>query len=378
MTAPKKPTICLCMIVKNEARVIERCLASVRDVIDTWVISDTGSNDGTQDLIRMALAGIPGELHEEPWQNFGHNRSLNINHALGKADYLLFIDADMTVRRQGPLPLLTSDAYMIGHIGDLAYRIKRLVRGDMAWHYEGVTHEYLTTHQEHTTAHLDAWAIEHFADGGSRADKFTRDARLLRNDLQRDPTNSRTVFYLAQTLRDLDDTAQAIELYERRARMGGWEEEIYYSLLQSGVLKADSGDWSGGMEALTRAWETRPTRLEACYELVTRLRKLGHHHTAHSFARTGIDKDLPADDILFVHPWVYQWGLLFEYSITTYWTGDPEASVATCDQLLAIDSLPKKYREQTLHNREFGARQLLGRSTAAPAPDGTPLASSPS
>ncbi|WP_229885463.1 glycosyltransferase, partial [Streptomyces tanashiensis] len=84
-----RPSICLCMIVKNEAAVIERCLASVRGLVDTWVISDTGSTDGTQELIRKALDGIPGELHEETWVNFGHNRSLNIAHALGRADYLL-------------------------------------------------------------------------------------------------------------------------------------------------------------------------------------------------------------------------------------------------------------------------------------------------
>nr|WP_308061869.1 glycosyltransferase [Streptomyces sp. LBUM 1477] len=77
----KPQTICLCMIVKNEARVIERCLASVRPLIDTWVISDTGSTDGTQDLIREALDGIPGELRQDPWVDFGRNRTRNIQHA---------------------------------------------------------------------------------------------------------------------------------------------------------------------------------------------------------------------------------------------------------------------------------------------------------
>lgn len=79
-----RPSICLCMIVKNEAEVIERCLASVADLVDTWVISDTGSTDGTQQLIRSALDGIPGELHEEPWVDFGHNRTANIKRARAK------------------------------------------------------------------------------------------------------------------------------------------------------------------------------------------------------------------------------------------------------------------------------------------------------
>ncbi|WP_225094669.1 hypothetical protein [Streptomyces sp. CoH27] len=43
----KPQTLCLCLMVKNEARVIERCLELVRPLVDTWVISDTGSTDGT-------------------------------------------------------------------------------------------------------------------------------------------------------------------------------------------------------------------------------------------------------------------------------------------------------------------------------------------
>jgi glycosyltransferase involved in cell wall biosynthesis len=78
-----RPTMCLCMIVKNESAVIERCLASVRGLVDHWVVSDTGSTDGTPELVRAALDGIPGELHREPWVDFGHNRSLNIRHAAG-------------------------------------------------------------------------------------------------------------------------------------------------------------------------------------------------------------------------------------------------------------------------------------------------------
>ena len=46
------PRICLNMIVKNEAPVIERCLASVRPWIDHWVVVDTGSTVGTEERIR--------------------------------------------------------------------------------------------------------------------------------------------------------------------------------------------------------------------------------------------------------------------------------------------------------------------------------------
>ncbi|MER6075921.1 glycosyltransferase [Streptomyces sp. NPDC001817] len=352
-----KQSICLCMIVKNEAGVIERCLSSVRDLLDTWVISDTGSTDGTQQLIRRTLDGIPGQLHEEPWVNFGHNRTLNIRRARGKADYLLLLDADHVLRQDGILPRLTADAYMLRHEGVPEYWVKRLVRGDIAWRYEGVTHEYLTTDGHTGQENLKALFIEDHADGGSRHDKFERDARLLRAEMERDPRNTRTIFYLAQTMRDMGDTAEAIKLYELRAAMGDWEEEVYYSLLQAGVLHAESGNWPAGMDTLIRAWESRPQRLEACYELASRLRVMGRHHMAHTILVAGLNKEQP-EDILFTQPWVYRWGLLFEFSITAYWVGDFKGSLQACDRLLAMPDLPPAHRKQTRVNREFAVRRL--------------------
>lgn len=78
------------MIVKDEKNVIKRCLASVRDLIDYWVIVDTGSMDGTQEIIRDFLREIPGELHERPWVNFEHNRNGALELARHRADYLFY------------------------------------------------------------------------------------------------------------------------------------------------------------------------------------------------------------------------------------------------------------------------------------------------
>ena len=353
----RRASICLCMIVKNESAVIERCLASVRDLVDYWVVSDTGSTDGTQDLIRAAMDGIPGELHEDPWQNFGHNRSLNLEHARGKADYLLLIDADMVLRQDGDLPELTADSYMIRHGGDTEYRNKRLVRGSLPWRYVGSTHEYLTTGRPDHELHLDALVVDHFADGGSRADKFERDARLLTADLVRDPNNTRTVFYLAQTRRDQGEHDEAVALYRRRARMGGWPEEVYFSLLQVGELLADADQWPEAMDAFVEAWEFRPQRLEALYELTSRLRVQGRYQAAYAFACAGIGEPQPAD-VLFVRPWVYRWGLLFELSISAYWVDDFRASVRACDKLLAMPDLPDLHREQTVANRAMSVERL--------------------
>ena len=108
-------TICLNMIVKNEAALIRRCLDSVVPHIDSWVIMDTGSSDGTQDLIREHLRALPGELFEGPFTDFGQARTEALARVGDRADYVLFMDADDTLvcPESYALPLLTADAYYL-------------------------------------------------------------------------------------------------------------------------------------------------------------------------------------------------------------------------------------------------------------------------
>ena len=350
------------MIVKDEAAVIERCLRSVGDVIDYWVICDTGSTDGTQRLIGNALEGVPGELHERPWVDFGHNRTEALQLARGRADYLLLLDADWTFEAEpGALDDLNSDVYLVRHIHhparDFELFNRHLVRGDIDWRYVGAAHEYIEADRGTSEARLEGAVIVNWADGGvGRERRWRRDVELLEKDLARDPGNLRSLFYLAQTHRDLGETSRAIELYERRAQLGGWDEEVYYSIYQGGVLRIPD-DWPHAALTLMRAWEFRPRRAEALYHLVRGLRERDLHQGAYSLARHALHIPQP-DDILFVEPWIYRWGLLFEFSIAAYWVGLPAEALDACDRLLADSAVPEVHRQQTVRNREFCVKAI--------------------
>src|SRR3954468_21671044 len=112
--------VCLNMIVKNERAVIGRCLDSVRPFIDSWVIVDTGSTDGTQAFIREKLQGVPGELFERPWVNFGKNRTEAMELARERADFLLLLDADEIIEHAAfDLDSLRADEYLANlQLGD--------------------------------------------------------------------------------------------------------------------------------------------------------------------------------------------------------------------------------------------------------------------
>ncbi|WP_286135212.1 glycosyltransferase, partial [Mycobacterium sp. UM_Kg1] len=146
------PTICLNMIVRDEAHVIEEVLSATAPYISAWVIVDTGSQDGTQQVIRehMAALGIPGELYERPWRNFGHNRTEALTLAQGRCDYILVIDADDTIVGTPDFTGLDADIYEI-RIRQEAVRGWRpqLFRDGLPVRYVGVVHEYVECDEDH-------------------------------------------------------------------------------------------------------------------------------------------------------------------------------------------------------------------------------------
>ena len=69
----KRPSVTLCMIVKNEEHIIKECLESIYKHIDRYDISDTGSTDKTKEIIKEFFdeKGVHGEVYDIPWKGFG-------------------------------------------------------------------------------------------------------------------------------------------------------------------------------------------------------------------------------------------------------------------------------------------------------------------
>lgn len=359
-------TVCLNMIVKDEAKVIRRCLDSVRPFIDAWAIVDTGSSDGTQELVRELLADLPGALIERPWRDFGHNRTEALEHARGRADYLLIIDADeVLLPAEGfRLPELTADAYMTVHeAGDSGTRfyLHQLVRSELPWRFEGVLHEVIVCDEPHRVERLEGIVCKGHFDGARNEDpqaKYERDAEVLEGVLEVDPDNARYVFYLAQSYRDAGRLDDAIRTYRRRAAMGGWDEEAWYAAFQVAVLlERQGGDFAPALEAYLAAYQRRPCRAEPLCELARHYRLAGDHVLAHLFAARAHATPLP-DDVLFLDASVYAWRSLDELSIAEYWTGRYEASLRHADELLARAELPAAERARVEQNRAFAAERV--------------------
>lgn len=281
----------LAMIVRDEADVIERCLTSALPLIESWCIVDTGSTDGTPGLIREVMADRPGRLHERPWRNFGANRTELLDLAFRGADWLLLLDADWTIA--GEVPPLEADANYVRFDGPLDYALPLILRTGRPWRYRGVVHEYLDCTAPFSEGPAPGMVITDHGDGSSRADKLDRDLALLRDAHAKDPSDARTVFYLARTYEDRGDVTDAIDHYRMRAGMGGYEEERVYARYALGCLLSAHVGFAAGAPELLRAWTERPQRIEA-------LRALANA------ANAVADKaDYPTDDRLFIDRTAY-------------------------------------------------------------------------
>lgn len=287
-------TIGLALLVKDEATRLPRMLPSLRGVIDAWTVLDTGSTDGTPEIVQETLADLPGRVLHGEFDGFGPARTRLLAHAREQAtDYTLMLDADHTLKVRGERPVaLDADAYLLKIEGALEWRLPLLTRTAHPFEYRGVAHAYLATTAPSRIERLDWLAIDG-GKGASRA-KLERDRVLLETEHATHPGDPRTIFYLAQTYRDLGLVEQAIEMYRLRADVehGGYAEERYYARYQLGCLLCEHIAFAQGARELLRAWRERPQRAEA-------LRALAHA------ANAVADKLPPPGDDLFVTPSAY-------------------------------------------------------------------------
>jgi glycosyltransferase involved in cell wall biosynthesis len=354
-----RPAICLNMIVRNEAHVVAEVLDAARPYISSWVIVDTGSDDGTQGLIRnhMARLGIPGELYERPWRNFGHNRSEALTLAQGHGDYIWVIDADDILVGAPDFGQLTADLYQLRYrqSSDVYWR-PNLFRDGLRVRYEGVVHEYVMCDDPFDHARLEGEyhiVSRRLGARNQNPQKYARDCDLLLAEIERNPEDARSVFYLAQSYFDLGDFVNARSWYRRRAEMGGWEQEVYYAMFRIAESMVELGaPWPDIQDAYLKAWEFRPTRAEPLYEIARRYRLDERYWLGYLFAKRAAEIPFPDEETLFVRGDVYAWRAMDELAVCASWIDKHEEALTLWRRLLGRPDLSDEDRERIASNCE--------------------------
>ncbi len=370
-STPNKKTICLNMIVKNESRVIEACLASVKPWIDYWVIVDTGSDDNTMEIIRNCMKDIPGELHERSWVDFSHNRNEALSLAKNKGDYVLLIDADEVLQcsKDFSLPVLEKDLYLIlvRQIGIADIQRNGLINNYLDWDWKGVIHEVISCSEMQSAEILRGVLILYntHKDGcsgrsrDSQTVKYLRDAELLERLLQEDPNNSRYVYHLAVSYMGAEKYELAKETLERRILLPSSDlHETYLAIYFLGHMKERLNDFNGALASFARAYTWHPVCAEPLVHSARIYREKGKPFLGYLLSKQSLTHPVPEEDP-YIEYLIYDHVRLIEFVNCALAFGQYKEALDGCAQLLTNPNLPEEYRQEVLNAHDFARHQVF-------------------
>lgn len=356
----------LILMIKNEEKILKRCLEAVENIADAFCICDTGSTDKSHEVANEFLKTHTGNLTMEPWQNFGHNRSVSFVNAqtyvknLGwnlEETYGLLLDADMVfvAGRLKTYPLTAKGYKIVQKNNNLEYYNARVIRMDHPWKCVGVTHEYWDGPCDNLER--DVCFIDDRNDGGCKHDKFERDAKLLQQGLIDEPQNVRYMFYLAQTYKCLGRYEDAVRMYKQRMRAGGWDEEIWNAHYSIGDCYLSLKNLPKFEEWMQKAFIYRPCRVESIYQLARVFREMGHHYKSYQYIKIGENVPYPKNDVLFIENKVYQGLFDYEASIVEYYVHPEKCLRTTIAYMLQLPD----YQDNCVSNLKFSVKPLNGK-----------------
>jgi len=329
------------IMVKNEAGVIVQTLEPfVTAGVDCFFVYDTGSQDGTQNIIRNYFEKKNKKhayLIEEPFVDFAtsRNRCLDLAEELfPHVHFFLMIDAEWYMHGIDELLhfcALQKNYIQEGTVGG-CYAIRlltaqdgidnyatRLFRNGKNARYSGVVHEAV---QQATSGFLPYSTYFEYrpAQNGinKSRERFMRDYYLLKNYLEKNPSDERTLFYLAQTCQFLDRWEEAIEYYKKRAELGAVSEERYLALYRIGcaieyILYGNHDFMETShtpydmINYYLAAHTMLPHRIEPLVRLALYYIHLQQYPVAYLFALRATQLPYPLHDTLFVEKKLYDY-----------------------------------------------------------------------
>lgn len=305
--------IVLNCIVKNEGKVILRMLKSVIDIIDYFIIVDTGSTDNTINLIMQFFSNynVQGIIKKSTFINFEHNRNEALELCYQKPEagnYILLLDADMILEINNfDKDSLKDEAYTILQEDNaFMYRNTRIIKNNNKYFYRGYTHEVIVTPIA-KDLNFENIKINDKQDGGSKNNKLNRDVKLLLLAISDRPNEIRNYFYLANTYFSLWELNQAIIYYEKRISMGGWSEELWYCFYRLSQIYFAQKEYARAVATALEAYNINPNRLENIFIIYNFYANRNLNHVADIYKKILSEKkNVKYDNFLFANKLIYQ------------------------------------------------------------------------
>jgi len=271
----------LCIMVKNGGDQFEDMLKKNMHLIDRWTILDTGSTDNTIDTINKVLVGKKsGQLFQEPFINFRDSRNRCLDLAGNSCKYCLILDdtyimegniRDFLNRVRGDQ---RSDSFsIIIKSDDIEYCSNRILKSTSGLRYMHKIHEVIQDFNNfNVIIPIDKAMIldMRFDYMNERTMKRKElDLQLLYEEVEDDPLNPRTYYYLAQTYNLLEKYELAFKFFLKRAEFtnSGFIQERIDSLFEAARIAnfKINKPWDECLQLYERAFKLDESRPDSQY-----------------------------------------------------------------------------------------------------------------
>ena len=392
MAAP----ISACLIVKNEAGQIESCLKSIRPYVSEICVVDTGSTDGTPEIVKRfadkfeVYTGCNDE--NGLIASFADARQRSFE--LATQPWLFWIDGDDEVRGAEHLeelverhdkerdgnPALVLMPYEYSHdergnVTCLHYRERLLTPAD-AFKWVGPVHEVLSPQAQNVQMfQTEQVKMVHRRAQSGKAIENGRNLRILKAHYENvGESDVRQLYYLGLEYGNVGDQAMAVKFHKRYVELSGWDDEKFHACLKIAEHYQSIGHYEDAVEWATKAVIVREGWAEAYFSLSKsfyfmaqrggREERRNWERSVH-FANLGLSLP-PTKTILFVNPIEREYGIHKFLNFALNKVGDVKGAMESVNRALAIrpddDGLlgNKRIYEEHLAKEQVreGARKL--------------------
>lgn len=286
-------SVCLAMIVRDEAPIIQRALLSVKPYIDSWLIYDMGSKDNTQKIIEHTLADVNGQIEQHTLREFASARNQLLSSASRLASTIIMLDADevfQTMKAKVVLPDLVDAGVVDVVSADYTIRVPRVFRSSNIPHYRFSIDEKAVFSGQRVEL-VDDIKIKHHRDGI----RHRHAASLVMIEQHETDLNSSAQGLLHLGQQALHQGLHEMALHHFRAIISSFAEMPEFwqaSYLAANILHI-RGDVAGALELFRLCFDSAPDRAEPLMRIAEIQHQHGESQTAHNLCKILVDMPIP-------------------------------------------------------------------------------------
>lgn len=299
----------LCIMVKNGGTQFENTLIKNRNLCDRWTVLDTGSTDQSVEVVHNTLVGKRrGDIYEEPFINFRDSRNRCLDLAGRSCKFIITMDDTYTIDGdlREFLQVVRGDQYADSYSlyvrsDDTKYVSNRIIKSATGLRYMFRIHEVISDKNninvvvpENDVSILDG-RFDYMEERTMARKQL--DLKLLFEEVEEDPNNPRSYYYLAQTYSLLKQYDKAFEYFMKRASYinSGFIQERIDSIFEAARLANFhlKKPWPECLALYEAAYKIDESRPDSLYFIGIHYYLEGNHNKAYSYFKKGFQIGYP-------------------------------------------------------------------------------------